>query len=521
MQILRSGLFAVLLVWCGAFGARAESAAEVEVAPVPAPASALATPEAAAAPAPLSPPVAAALPEALRAPDGGPWRVKVIPVREQIGKPVLYVLRRGLKEAQEQKMRAVVIDMDTPGGELGVTLEIMEALDKFDGDTVVYVNTEAISAGAIISSVADQVYFAPGGVIGAAEVVMGTGADVSEGMKRKVNSFMNAKIRAYNEGNSLRGQVIKAMMDPEYEFKIGDKVIKPKGELLSLTAEEAAALHGEPPRPLFSSGTFATLEELLDSKYGQNHYTVSRLEVTWSENLASWLSKISPLLMGAGLLCVFIEFKTPGFGVFGVTGGLLIALVFFGHYVAGLSGYEPALVFLLGVVLVAVEIFVLPGTLVAGISGAALMLGALVWSMADVWPGEVPKLDGDLLLVPLLNVGAAILIAVVGAIALARFLPSGWFWNKMVLQAAVAGDAGAPAAGMAGGGGAFAAGSSFAAGLLGARGRTVSVLRPMGEVEIEGRRHEARAALGSLERDEPVRVTAVSGRVVIVERDAA
>ncbi|MEN9842138.1 MAG: hypothetical protein RL376_1938, partial [Verrucomicrobiota bacterium] len=65
-------------------------------------------------------------------------RVKVIPVREAIAKPVLYVLRRGLKEAQAEGMGAIVIDMETPGGELGVTLEIMEALDKFEGQTLVY-----------------------------------------------------------------------------------------------------------------------------------------------------------------------------------------------------------------------------------------------------------------------------------------------------------------------------------------------------------------------------------------------
>jgi membrane-bound serine protease (ClpP class) len=482
--------------------ARAESAA-----PVPAESASDASP-----PVPtLTEPARESATEAK--PAGGPVRVKVIPVRDQIGKPILYVLRRGLKEAQEAGMRAVIIDMDTPGGELGVTLEIMEALDKFEGDTVVYVNKEAVSAGAIISAVADQVYFAPGGVIGAAEVVMGTGADVPEGMKRKVNSFMNAKIRSYNEGNSLRGEVIKAMMDPDYEFKVGETVIKPKGELLSLTAEEAAKTHGEPPRPLFSSGTFATLEALLDSKYGANHYEVARLEVSWSEELAAWLSKLAPLLMGAGLLCVFVEFKTPGFGVFGIAGGLLLALVFFGHYIAGLSGHEPALVFVIGVALVAVELFVLPGTLVFGLGGAVLMLGALAWSMIDVWPGEMPALSGEVLLRPFLNLAAAIAIAIGGAFAFARFMPRGWFWDKMVLQSAVAGDSHSDAA-------TSGKGAEEEA-LVGARGRTVSVLRPMGEVEINGRRHEARAAMGSVERDEDVRVTGRSGRVLIVEKEVA
>jgi membrane-bound serine protease (ClpP class) len=101
-------------------------------------------------------------------------------------------------------------------------------------------------------------------------------------------------------------------------------------------------------------------------------------------------------------------------------------------------------------------------------------------------------------------------VAFAGALVLAKFIPRGWFWDKMVLQASVAGDS--PAVSPAANG---------VESLAGARGRTVSALRPMGEVEIAGRRHEARASLGSLERDEPVKVTGLSGRVLIVERDAS
>jgi membrane-bound serine protease (ClpP class) len=508
MRVFRFWLGALVVLAVAALGLRAEPVVNV---PTTEPVAVTNVPAAVAAP------VAAVAAEVLPSQASGPVRVKVIPVRGPIAKPILYVLRRGLKEAQAEGMQAVVIDMETPGGELGVTLEIMEALDKFNGETVVYVNKEAVSAGAIISAVADKVYFAPGGVIGAAEVVQGGGADVPEAMKRKVNSFMNAKIRAYNETNPLRGEVIKAMMDAEFEFKVDDKIIKPKGELLSLTASEAEKMHGAPPRALFSSGTYATMEELLAAKYGKGGYTESKLEVSWSEELASSLSKIAPVLMGLGLLCVFIEFKTPGFGVFGITGGLLLALVFFGHYAAGLSGHEPALIFVLGVVLVAVELFLFPGTLVAGVSGLALMFGALVWSMVDVWPGEMPSFDGETFMRPFVNLAVAILVAVGGALALAKFLPRGWFWDKMILQTASPGDAGAPVGGM---GAASGAGVASGDALIGARGRTVSALRPMGEVEIAGQRHEAKAALGTLERGVAVRVTARSGRVLLVEEDA-
>jgi membrane-bound serine protease (ClpP class) len=513
MQTLRLWMVALVCVLGFASAGRAQAGDPVPVSPPPD-----------EAPAPGVVVEAPALPATVAKPDGGsaePTPVLVIPVRDAISKPILYVIRRGLKEAKEAGVGAVVLDMETPGGELGVTLEIMEALDKFDGETMVYVNKEAISAGAIISSVTDEIHFAPGAVIGAAAAVSGGGEEIAETMKQKINSYLNAKVRSFSAGKGHRSEVIRAMMDADFEFKIGDTVIKPKGELLSLTAEEAAKTYGEPAIALLSSGTHDTLEAMLGAKYGTSGYAVKRLEVTWSEELAAWLANISPLLMGLGLLCVYVEFKTPGFGVFGITGGVLLAIVFFGHYTAGLSGHEAALVFGVGLVLVAVEIFLFPGTLVAGLTGAVLMLGALVWSMVDVWPGEMPALDRETFFRPMLNVALAIGVALVTALALGRFLPRGWFWDKMVLSAAVAGDAGAPAGGMGFDGGFESAAPEGGDGLLGARGKTVSVLRPMGEVEIAGRRHEARASLGSLERGESVRVVGRSGRTLIVEGEVA
>ncbi len=440
-------------------------------------------------------------------------KVKVIPVREAIGRPVLYVLRRGLKEAQAEGMRAVVIDMETPGGELGVTLEIMEALDRFDGETVVYVNKEAISAGAIIASVADDIYFAPGGVIGAAAAVSGGGAEIPETMKQKINSYLGAKVRSFSQDKKgFRGEVIRAMMDADYELVIGFDVIKPKGELLSLTDQEAAKTYGDPPVPLFSDGTYDTLEALLAAKYGENNYTISLLEVTWSEKLASWLSMISPLLMGAGLLCVFIEFKTPGFGVFGVTGGLLLALVFFGHYAAGLSGHEPALFFVLGVALVLIELLLVPGTLVAGITGLVLMLGSLVWSMVDIWPDEPvgTNFGGDALVSPLLNLLLGLVLATAGAMLIWKLLPRGWFFDRL----AVAGGAGGPAQ-LAG----VSPEAGGEAGLVGRTGVAATALMPSGQVDIEGRRYEARSELGPIEAGTRVRVVARRDFNLIVEAD--
>jgi membrane-bound serine protease (ClpP class) len=454
-------------------------------------------------------------PESVRSATAPPKtnRIYLIPVREQIGSAVLYIVRRGIKEAIEQKADAVVIDMKTPGGSLGPTLEIMEAIAKFPGTTITFVNNEAMSAGAFISASTEEIWFSPSGIIGAAAPVSVGGQEVESTMRQKIVSYLKARIRATSEGRGYRGEVVSAMIDADYQLKIGDKVIKDKGELLSLTATEAAKTYGDPPRPLLSSGTARDIEDLITQRFGTGRRTVTTLEVTWSESLAVWLNAISTILLGVGLLALYIEFKTPGFGIFGIVGIVCLAIVFLGSYVAGLSGHEPMLVFGLGLILVAIEIFFFPGVVILALTGLVLMLGSLVWAMADLWPNEPLSTAwaGDAFVAPFTNLGIGLLIAVGLAIALARFLPRGWFWDKMVVQSAIGG-----AAQVAGGG---VTAESEAAALIGRTGTAATALRPGGQVEIDGRRYEARVDIGAIERGKRVVVRAYSDFGLTVEEE--
>ena len=418
-------------------------------------------------------------------------RLYVIPVREQIGSAVLYIIRRGLKEAIEQKADAVILDMKTPGGALDATLEIMEALAKFEGPTITYINNEAMSAGAFISASTEEIWFAPTGIIGAAAPVSSGGQDVEATMRQKIVSYLKARIRSTSEGKGYRGEVVSAMIDADYVLKVGDKVIKDKGELLSLTAAEAATFYGEPPQTLLSAGTAGSLDDLIAKRFGPAKHGVTTLEVTWSESLAVMLNAFSSVLLGVGLLALYIEFKTPGFGVFGVVGIICLAIVFLGSYVAGLSGHEPMLVFALGLVLVAVEFFVFPGVIVFALTGLVLMLGSLVWSMADLWPNEPMSVawSGDAFVAPLANLGLGIAIAIGLALALARFIPRGWFFARLAVSGESVGaaqSAGLPASIM-----------TRADSLVGQRGIAATGLYPSGQVEIDGRRFEARLEVGS------------------------
>ncbi|MDR2674356.1 MAG: hypothetical protein LBC18_05675 [Opitutaceae bacterium] len=431
----------------------------------------------------------------------GKARVLVIEVREVIDSPVLYVLRRGLKEAEEKKINVVVLDMETPGGAAGTALEMMQALDKFSGHTITYINTEAISAGAFIAAATDEIWFAPKGVIGAAAAVSGDGQDIPETMRLKINAFLRAKIRAVTEAHPYRGQVLSAMIDKDYELKIDGQVLKPKGELLALTATEAMAAYGNPPKALLAAGVADDVDDLLTRKFGEANFESGRLEVTWSEHLAQWLNLIKPLLLSLGMLALFIEFKTPGFGMFGVAGIVLLAIVFLSSYVAGLSGHEPMLVFALGFVLALAELIFFPGLILPALAGLLLMLVSLVWAMADLWPNEPISVtwSSAVLVAPLMNLALGLLLTALFAVALVKFIPRGWFWDKLVLSSSI--GAAAQIAGVS------AEQAAHIEGIVGRRALVTTPLRPFGQIEIDGRRYEARVSVGMVGRGAPVIVT--------------
>lgn len=447
-------------------------------------------------------------------PEDGVVDVHVVPIEGPISKPNLFILRRALKEAISNEVEMVILDMDTPGGRVDICLEMMEMLDRFEGLTATYVNEDAISAGSFIAAATEEIYFAPRGTIGASAVIQGTGEDVPETARLKIESYLRAKIRVISEQDELRGRVIRAMLDKDYELAVGGEVIKPSGELLTLTAGEAMAEYGEPPRALLGAGIHESIEDLLEARTGDLEYRVKDFEVTYSETVAKWMDGFAPALMGIGLLLLFIEFKTPGFGIFGIAGIGLVALFFVSQYIAGLAGNEAIVFFLLGVVLVLAELLFFPGVLLLALPGIGLMLGSLLWAMVDFWPEGAGTLSAGMFIGPAVDLVFGLSIAVAGAFVLGRFFKGSAVEGALVLSSTAGETDGADAL--------PGAEAEEADGLPGpgATGEALTPLHPAGLIEVAGQRFEARCEVGIIDRGARVRVVGREDFNLLVEEVA-
>jgi membrane-bound serine protease (ClpP class) len=366
--------------------------------------------------------------------------VYIIPIREDIMPPLVYVVRRGVKAAMDAKADALVLDMKTDGGRVDVTEEIIQIISQFKGTTATYVNNRAFSAGAFISVATQKIFMAPQSVIGAAAPIMmspgGTGAEsMPDTVEAKMTSAVRALVRTQAEKNGHNIEVIEAMIDKTKELKIGDEVLNKEGNILTLTDRQAAKEYGEPPKPLLSAGTVDSMDEVL-ARIGFADATRVEIVPTGAEKLGTWINTISPLLLMIGMVALYIEFKTPGFGLPGIIGICAFAIYFLGGYVAGLSGAGWAALFVVGIILVAVELFVFPGTLIAGISGVVLMLVALVMAMVDIYPGGPVLPTLPQLRLPLRDLSLAVLATLACVLVLARVLPQTSLFNRLVSQTA-------------------------------------------------------------------------------------
>ena len=332
----------------------------------------------------------------------GPFVYRV-PVQGVVELGLAPFIERSIQEAEAEGADAVILDIETPGGRVDAAQRIANALGDAPLPVYAFVNRRAYSAGALIALATDRVYMREGAVMGAATPVDGTGERAPE----KIVSAMRSEMRAVAQRQGLDPRIAEGMVDENVE--IPD--LKPRGQLLTLTTEEAVELNYAVAVDGWDD-LLATLE-LDDAR------TLTTDE-NWAEHLVRFLTNplVAPFLLSIGFLALIIEIKTAGFGVAGAIGLLALAAFFGAHMIVGLAGWEEVILLLVGLILILVEVMILPGFGFAGIAGAIAVLVALYLSLLGALPTEADYTSAAGV------VTVALVAMMVGAYLLIRALPN-------------------------------------------------------------------------------------------------
>ena len=423
----------------------------------------------------------------------------------QVTRPVVYVapiegiidlglapfVERVLAEATEAKADAVVLEINTFGGRVDAAVLIRDALLRSPIRTVAFVNKRAISAGALISLAAEKIVMADGGTIGAATPVqMGSPGGETKPVDEKSVSYMRKEFRATAESRKRPPLVAEAMVDPDVVI---DGVIE-KGKLLTLTTTEALKLKVADVR----ADSLEAVLEYLKLPGAQ----IRRPTVNWAEQLVRFFTHpvLSSVLMTIGILGIIVELRTPGFGVPGAIGLTSLGLFFWGHWLVRLAGWEEILLVALGLVLLALEIFVIPGFGITGVLGILALVGGLALSLIGAGA------TGGLLLWAVGRVALSLLIAIGASLVLLRLLPHLPYGRSLVLATdldARAGYASAPESDLK---------------WIGKRGTAATPLRPAGIALFDGERVDVVSRGEYIAADAPIEVVRVDGNRIVVRQ---
>lgn len=425
------------------------------------------------------------------------------PVAAQADRPVVYVvpvtgiidlglapfLSRTIREAQDAGAAAVVLDINTFGGRVDAAVAMRDALLGSPVKTIAFVNQRAISAGALITLACEQVVMATGGTVGAATPVLSGGTETVAADEKTV-SYVRSEFRATAEARNRNPQIAEAMVDPDVVIP---GLIEAE-KLLTLTTSQAIE-HG------IADYTADSLEATLEA-VGLAGADVFRAEQTWAESIVRFITNpvVSSLLMTLGLLGLLVEIRTPGFGVPGGIGVLSIALFFWGHWIVQLAGWEELLLVFVGVLLLLVEVFLLPGFTLAGVAGIVMLVAGLGLTLVGSGATAAAVISA------LGRVAISVLVALAGGLVAMRFLPKLPFGRRLILSTDMEAEEG------------FVSSPETDRQWLGRTGRAVSPLRPAGIAEIDGNRVDVVSDGVFIDAGAPVRVTRVDGNRIVVRR---
>ncbi len=424
---------------------------------------------------------------------GGKSLVYVVPVKGVIDLGLAPFIQRVLAEANQNQAAAVILDINTLGGRVDAAVQIRDALLDSPVRTIAFVDKRAISAGALIALASEKIVMAPGGTIGAATPVQsGRTGETAEKSSEKTVSYVRKEFRATAESRKRPPLIAEAMVDSD--VVIPD--VTEKGKLLTLTTDEALQLKVADFQAL-------SIEALLKELNIQD-VELRTFSPNWAEEVVRFLTHpmVSSLLVSVAMLGIFLELRTPGFGIPGVIGLSSLSLFMWGHWIVQLAGWEELLLAALGLFLFALELFVIPGFGLVGILGILALLGALV--MSTLGAGS----HSGFVLWAVVRMGFSLVTAIVLSVLFLKFLPKLPVGRKLVLSTeleATDGYASAPP-------------SDYQ--WLGRIGHAHSPLRPSGIADFQGHRLDVVSDGEYIDAGEPIRVMHVDGNRIVVQRDA-
>jgi membrane-bound serine protease (ClpP class) len=350
---------------------------------------------------------------------------------------------RAYREISQSPFTLVVLEIDTYGGRVDSAMAIVDTLILFpEGKTVSFIPEKAISAGALIALSASDLVMAPGSTIGdTAPVAMGR--EGPEMLGEKFQSPIRAKFRALAERNNYPVALSEAMVTPEivvYELTMEDGEVRYVTDAAYQDIPEETLQKVSSRRTVVSDGQLLTMHNREAEEYGFSRltapdiptmlsgmgyedYTLVRFSPSWSEEMVRLIGTIAPILLMIGLAAIYIELQAPGFGLPGTVGVTLLAIVFLSQYAVGLADYTEFLIIMLGLVLMGVEIFVLPGFGIAGFAGAGLITIGFILALQDfVIPDPDVPWQMDILVTNIIRVIGSFIVAFILGLLVVRFL---------------------------------------------------------------------------------------------------
>jgi len=425
-----------------------------------------------------------------------------IDIKKEINKTTWFYLKGGLLEANKLHAKAVLIDMNTYGGLLETADSMRTAILYSQIPVYVFIDNNAASAGALISIACKKIYMRKGANIGAATVVDQTGAALPD----KYQSYMRSMIRSTAEAQGSdtiiqKGDtIISWKRNPSIaEAMVDQRIVIPglidSTKVLTFTASEAQKWG-------YCDGIAESVNEVITKYIGYNDYELKSYEPTWTDNLKGFLMNpaMQALLIIIIIGGIYFELQTPGIG-FPSAASILSAILYFAPlYLDGLAANWEILVFILGLFLIAAEIFIIPGFGVAGISGIICVIGGLTMSLLDNDFFNFDAVSGK-------DFGEATLTVLIGIIL--GFALTLWLSNRighrgMFRRIALNTDLQESVS------------TPVLTNLVGCTGTAASVLRLSGKVMINGEIYDGVSESGFIEKGTAVKVVRFENAQVYV-----